>query len=1094
MKYCAMLCLVLICVLPCLSALAEMQTWVPISATHSVVGDVTSLVNADDSAYAALNHQETIDVAAWDGFLDSGAANLTVVFNFVAVSPTPDFEFHVNILQPISLADACVIDPHGVGGTYSCNLAAQGIDSPDEVNQLQVQLEGIEDPDQKRPDSSDVGYIYLTLSYDPSPQDVGVATYQDPAYSQDFVFFQPNDSIYTEVTVHNSDGSPCTDCTVDADFIIGGRVEQSVALAHADNGVYRGAWEPDDMAAHGVYTIQVTAANDVGSATGQAQMHRYSGAGVSAYSLDGDHVLENKHLVFAFSDHGPVSGLYQKETGVWYDLELISLSEGQGGVDSNGRGRYSSLALSSAGEQLPSATLSAQVEAGAEPGDNELVVGYMDGSVRVHKYDGAGYSPLWETAAGLEFIFDVQVGDVDGDGRNELVAVESSIFGPADVTFFRQAGAEEWVEFARETLANGCYGVEVGDFDGDGDNEVAMPEYIQGAPDLLWILEYDPAQDGFIKEMVYESPSAIFKVVSGDLNQNVLPELFVSRVDANTLGVVEWDASQAAYVHIGTATMSNNIADDMGVADLNSDGVVDLLACGNGMVIDVISFNVSSQEYQHKWTSPEALDYVQWCGAGDFNGNGRMEMAGGTSLNGDALYVYEWSGTDWAFDQIWHGGDLAGTLMNAGFTGDSDNDGVDEFGVDEGTSFNVYEDWTGSEYQKTHSFLDGVTGAVGDLDNNGPPPAVMKLDISLPSDESDYLIYRLYDVSSSRDLSVYSPFGGNIGGSASDDRYHLEDGSDGLLSYLDPGQWSTYTDSNYALGYDMSSAGDGANQNVIAWIRYQESPGLSFGYTGLWNDRNNAGLRIGYDIASSVGPGDSVEYLLAFTQGDYHTIHRWVPSIQQGVLPDPNFMSDPGTGDTTQPGLQILNPLDGSVVGGTVSIEANAFDDSGILSVRYRIDGGPFQLMTGDSGTYQADWDTTQQANGEHDITVVAVDNANNSRVALRAVRVNNGSPSLQVTVETDKERYRKTEWVYATMTVTDGQGVPVADAEATLRFYKPDGALAHSCNGFTDAGGVFTCAYETSRADPKGTWSVEALAEKEGFPPASASISFVVR
>jgi hypothetical protein len=1094
MKYRAMLCLVLICVLPSLSALAAMQTWVPTSAMHSADGDVTSLVSAEDNAYATLQHQETIDVAAWDGFLESGAGNLAVVFSFVAVSPTPDFEFHVSILQPDYLEDVCVIDPDGVGGTYSCNLSAYGIDTPDAVNQLQVQLEGIENPDQKKPDSSDIDYIYLVLTYDPTPLDVEVATYQDPAYSQEFRFFQRNDSIYAEATVHASDGSPCIDCTVDADFIVDDQVEQSLALSHAGNGVYRGVWDTGDTAPHGVYTIDVTAANNVGSANGQGQMHLYSGAGVSAYTLSDDHILENKHLVFAFNDGDPLSGLYQKETGVWYDLELISLSVGQGGVDSNGRGRYSSLAFDNRGEQLPSATLTSMVEAGDEPGDNELVVSYMDGSVRVHKYDGAGYSLLWETATGQEWSWDTQIGDVDGDGRRELVATQSAIHGPAQVVFFRQAGPQEWVEFARESLSSACYGVDIADYDGDGDNEVAMPETVQGAPDLLWILEYDPAQDGFSKEMVFESPSAIFKVVSGDLNHNLLPELFVSKVADNTLGVLEWDASQAAYLPIGTASMSNNIADDMDVADLNSDGVVDLMACGNGKVIDVVSFDVSSQEYQHMWTSPEALNYIQWCGAGDFNSNGRMEMAGSAGSADDALYVYEWSGTDWAFDQIWHGGDTGGTLMNGGFTGDSDNDGVDEFGVDQYITLRVYENWTGSEYQNTHSFPDGATGTVGDLDNNGLPPAGIKLDVSLPSEDSDYLVYKLYDVSSSRDLRVYSTIGGNIGGSASDDRYHLEDGSDGLLSYLDPGQWSSYTDSYYALHYDASGTGDGAAQNVIAWIRHDESLGLTFADAGLWNDGNNGGLRIGYDIASSIGPGDYVEYLLAFTQGDYHTVHRWVPSIRQGVLPAPNFMADPGIGDTTQPSLEILNPQDGGVVGGIVSIVANATDESGILSVRYRIDGEPFLPMTWDSGLYQADWDTTQQANGGHSITVVATDNANNSRIEVLGVTVNNGAPALQIAVETDKETYRKGEWVYATMTVSDDQGGPVADADATVGFCEPDGTLAHSCNGLTNGEGVFGCEYKIKRPDPKGTWTVEASADKAGFTPASATKSFEVR
>ena len=100
-----------------------------------------------------------------------------------------------------------------------------------------------------------------------------------------------------------------------------------------------------------------------------------------------------------------------------------------------------------------------------------------------------------------------------------------------------------------------------------------------------------------------------------------------------------------------------------------------------------------------------------------------------------------------------------------------------------------------------------------------------------------------------------------------------------------------------------------------------------------------------------------------------------------------------GGGDKTPPVVGILAPADGAEVWGTgVLIRATANDASGIKKVEYGIDGAGWTLMAkaGD-GTYQATWDSTTVADGNHTITVRATDARKNKGQDSVTVSVNNG-------------------------------------------------------------------------------------------------------
>jgi hypothetical protein len=212
------------------------------------------------------------------------------------------------------------------------------------------------------------------------------------------------------------------------------------------------------------------------------------------------------------------------------------------------------------------------------------------------------------------------------------------------------------------------------------------------------------------------------------------------------------------------------------------------------------------------------------------------------------------------------------------------------------------------------------------------------------------------------------------------------------------GRWGTYIGAfSYACNpggggdlpptVNISSPTDGASFNS----------GESISFAGSASDVEDGDLTAGLawtsDLDGQIGTGGAFNAVLS---DGTHTITAEVTDSGGNTASDSITITVGGSVDNP-PNATIVNPLDGSTVSNSVTIEVDATDvedPTGSLTVDVAIDGGVWQAaaFNSSSGYYEFAWDTTAVANGSHTIDARATDSsANTTNASPVSVNVDNG-------------------------------------------------------------------------------------------------------
>jgi hypothetical protein len=144
-----------------------------------------------------------------------------------------------------------------------------------------------------------------------------------------------------------------------------------------------------------------------------------------------------------------------------------------------------------------------------------------------------------------------------------------------------------------------------------------------------------------------------------------------------------------------------------------------------------------------------------------------------------------------------------------------------------------------------------------------------------------------------------------------------------------------------------------------------------------------AGVEIGVDDGTFVraqGAG-SWTFMLdttAFVRGSHQIVARaTTKSGSVGTSSVDVRFADALPVDVTPPSITIGTPAEGAAVAGTITVSGSALDVGGIAMIDIRVDGGNATGLP-PAKEWSTTIDTPKFANGPHDVTVRAVDNAGN--------------------------------------------------------------------------------------------------------------------
>jgi hypothetical protein len=204
----------------------------------------------------------------------------------------------------------------------------------------------------------------------------------------------------------------------------------------------------------------------------------------------------------------------------------------------------------------------------------------------------------------------------------------------------------------------------------------------------------------------------------------------------------------------------------------------------------------------------------------------------------------------------------------------------------------------------------------------------------------------------------------------------LDLGENPVLSYWRQLSFSTPNTSCYAK-FKVLVNGNVVDSKEITYGTYTETS---------WTER------VGIDLSSYAYQSVTLEFKTEVSSNIAMEAYAraWVDDISISA-----GGSGGGGNDTTAPSVNITAPANGNTVSGTVTIVADASDDTGVSKVEFYIDGSKIGEDT--SAPYEYSWDTTASTDASHSLKAVAYDAAgNNAADDDTSVTVSNGSGSCQ--------------------------------------------------------------------------------------------------
>ncbi len=295
------------------------------------------------------------------------------------------------------------------------------------------------------------------------------------------------------------------------------------------------------------------------------------------------------------------------------------------GTDAEGQMGAGRLNIAQALAIAPSfgATAASEVEWN---GSRSLVVSVASGAPpTVTRFDGAGNELTSFDAYGGAFSGGVRVamGDVDGDGVDEIVTVAGPGGGP-QVRVFENDGSLRGQFFAYDQDQHHGVFVAAGDVDGDGVDEIIVSPDAGGGGEVR-IFDMNGEQREFFRP--FDATSKSLRVAAGDVDGDGEDEIVVGLGAGGRPRVRVYEASGAFIAEFDAYAPTYNKGIFVGTGDVDGDGVEEIVTgtdVGGGPHVRV--FNKRGNVRASFFAYDEAFRGGVRIAVGDIDGNGTAEI------------------------------------------------------------------------------------------------------------------------------------------------------------------------------------------------------------------------------------------------------------------------------------------------------------------------------------------------------------------------------------------------------------------------------------------------------------------------------------